>query len=572
MKRFFLKTIIITSLIFQACSDYLVEENKSNLSTEDYYTTAEGYNSLINSCYSTLRTIYGGYPKLFCSGTDLYTEAYASAYTPSPLGEYLTLNPLNKDVEDFYNQCFEAIGLTNTALYFANKTVKTSKLERQIAEVRFLRAFYYFHLVQQFGGVAIVTQMTTSPTFEFPRRSEEAVYDFIIDEMESVVDFLPDRNADEDYGRIDKRTVYFFLAKAYLTRGWLPFGSPSDFNKAKEYADLAIAGFQFSLTFEQAYKATNLGYRNDEVIWSVIYSPNTIPTQTSGNVQQALFGTHLGSTFGHKNTDKAFSVTLYGHYLFSKDIVDPNKDSRYKATFMEYIYESYWMAYTKTENELKNTKIMYYYPMWWQNFNQDEWIAVNPATRSNTIIRYISDPGNPKTDLAAFQEATREYVSGAGLSFWYPTVRKFDCPESAMTNSQSASFRDVDIARMADAFLTAAEACIKLNKPAEAVSYINAVRSRSIDVSEPKRMINEDQATIEFLLEERARELLGHYDRWYDLKRTNMLINQAVKFNPDLANNPNHFKGQDGNNKILRPIPQNAIDQNKARIEQNPGY
>lgn len=571
MKRFLYSAIIIISLIFQGCKGYLDEDNKSNLNTGDYYATAEGYKSLLSSCYSKLRTIYGGEPLLFCSGTDLYTEAYASSYTQSPLGEYLTLNASNNDVEDFYNRCFEAIGSANTALYFANETAKTSNLNRQIAEAKFLRAFFYFHLVQQFGGVPIVRQMTSKPIFEYPRNPEQEVYDFIIKEMETVIESLPDRNADGDYGRVDKRTVYFFLAKAYLTRGWLPFGAPSDFEASKKYADLAIAGYQFLLTFEQAYKATNLGYRNNEVIWSVIYSPNTIATPSSGNVQQALFGTALGSVFGHKITDKAFSVTLYGHYLFTKDINDPQKDSRYKATFMEYIYKNYNMAYTKTPAELDKTEIMYYYPMWWQSFSKDNWIAVNPSTRTNTVIRFIPNPGNPETDLAAFQKASREYVSGAGLSFWYPTVRKFDCPD-ATTLVGAASFRDVDIARISDAFLTAAEACIKLNKPAEAVPYINAVRSRSIDASDAKRTIDAAQATIAFVLEERARELLGSYDRWNDLKRTNTLIERAVKFNPDLANNSNQFKGQDGNNKILRPIPQNAIDQNKAGIQQNPGY
>ena len=77
--------------------------------------------------------------------------------------------------------------------------------------------------------------------------------------------------------------------------------------------------------------------------------------------------------------------------------------------------------------------------------------------------------------------------------------------------------------------------------------------------------------SIDFILDERARELAGEYHRWMDLKRTGKLVEYAVKYNPDIVN-ADYFKGTNGQNKILRPIPLTAINLNEAKVEQNPGY
>ena len=75
------------------------------------------------------------------------------------------------------------------------------------------------------------------------------------------------------------------------------------------------------------------------------------------------------------------------------------------------------------------------------------------------------------------------------------------------------------------------------------------------------------QVTLDFILDERARELAGEQLRWFDLKRTNKLVERVKALNPDGAQFIQSYH-------VLRPIPQTQIDavNNKDEFKQNPGY
>ena len=80
--------------------------------------------------------------------------------------------------------------------------------------------------------------------------------------------------------------------------------------------------------------------------------------------------------------------------------------------------------------------------------------------------------------------------------------------------------------------------------------------------------ITVDQLNMDFILEERARELLGEMQRWFDLVRTGTLVERVKQYNPDgaLTIQPYH---------VLRPIPNDQIDRTEggnAAFPQNPGY
>jgi hypothetical protein len=151
--------------------------------------------------------------------------------------------------------------------------------------------------------------------------------------------------------------------------------------------------------------------------------------------------------------------------------------------------------------------------------------------------------------------------------FHYPSLRKFDDPTRA-TATVTESARDANILRLGDIYLVAAEAQFRLSKNDSAAYFINQVRTRAALPGRTAAMqVTASQITLDFILDERARELAGEQVRWLDLKRTGKLVDRVKANNPDAAPYIQPFHE-------LRPIPQSDIDAvtNKADFRQNPGY
>lgn len=550
-KIYYILFLLILPLV--GCSDFLEQDNKSNVPRDQFYGTATGYNSLMNTVYSSLRAIYGIEPWIFCAGTDLYASGRNKV--PDGLGTYKGLLDSDPDVKKFYTNCYAGIQLANTAIYYADHTETTNLLGQYKAEARFIRAYYYYLLVQNFGGVALVKDMIDSPVVTFERKSATDTYAFIISEMEDLKSSLPAKTP--VFGRVDQRTVNHFLAKTYLCRGYETFGTAADFTKAAEYADAAINNQALSTSFNNLFWPDQKYEQDDEVIWSVQYDESSIATPTSGNMQQAFFGTYLGGVEdGNKYTTSTLTPTIRLHQLFSKG------DTRYEGTFMVQFYTHYYDFYTKSK-QLDTEKVLYYYPPAWQVADTAAWRAANPATRSKTVIipmqeNTLTVSGKPTTYIAAM----------SGDVYGVAVVRKFDDPTSVF--STTGSTRDIILARVGESYLVAAEAYYKAGNTDKAVERINVVRKRAAAAGYDMS-IKASDVSIDFILDERARELAGEYHRWMDLKRTGKLIEYAVKYNPNIIG-ADYFKGVDGQNKILRPIPLDAINLNQAKVEQNPGY
>lgn len=136
-----------------------------------------------------------------------------------------------------------------------------------------------------------------------------------------------------------------------------------------------------------------------------------------------------------------------------------------------------------------------------------------------------------------------------------------------LTANQEWSSRDGFVIRIAEMYLIASEALMS-SSPAEAVTYMNDLRKkRAIAGKEAEMEITAKDLNIDFILEERGRELAGELFRWYDLKRTNKLVSYVQKYNADA-------KGNIKETHMLRPIPQVQLDAitNKDEFKQNPGY
>jgi len=151
--------------------------------------------------------------------------------------------------------------------------------------------------------------------------------------------------------------------------------------------------------------------------------------------------------------------------------------------------------------------------------------------------------------------------------FGITCVRKFDDPESSIGNN--TCYRDIVLARLGETYLIAAEAYLKAGNQSKADEMVNVVRERAFRGSNVS--YTKSNVSIDNILEERALELTAERLRWADLRRTKKLVEYNAAYNPEL-NSADDFIGNDGQPKLYRPIPQNAIDLNSTEVAQNPGY
>ena len=563
---------LAASLAFTACSDFLEQDNKSNVPTEEFYNTVNGFASLTNSAYSSLRTIYSAQPQLFVAGTDLYADGKSQGVV---MGQY-TFTTDEGIIKDFYDRCYKGIQLANSVIAYGETTEDNAQRLQYIDEARYLRAWWYFQLVQQFGPVALNTEMFESAVMSHERTDLATVYQFIIDEftyLASADSHLLER-ASSGVGRANKRAAAFYAAKAHLTRGWLDgtdyeaqeasIAQASDFDNAVTYARQAINGELPALSIEEAFDVNN--EENDELFWSVQYSSSAVENPVDdGSYQQAQFGAYQGGSEKPRNKaiDGNFAPSLRLQQMYTRG------DGRLEQTFMLEFHEAYFDWYTNP-----TSKILYYYaPAWATDEDIAAWRADDPnGIKTETIVSKTVAEGG----IAPSNGQPASYKDRRTQDFGNAAIKKFDdYTETSIANrSTTCSMHDVVLARLGEAYLIAAEAYYKKGDMRQAAEMINNLRQRPGTIKsgyETAMHVDAADITIDFILDERARELAGEYVRWTDLKRTHKLIEYVTEYNEDGVE-LSALTGPDGKYKILRPIPQAAIDLNQAHVEQNPGY
>ena len=552
----------IIAVSVSSCNDYIEEESKSFVPADETYKTASGFQLLVNSNYAWLKGIYGGNPWLFESGTDLYAEGR----TPEPAGlsQYTLLIPSSDNVADLYNSCYQQIQAVNKTVYYSTITEQTPNLNALVGEARYLRANAYFLLVQTYGGVPIVLDNITTPVLSFKRDTAEDVYKQIITDLEASLASVG-TGAYATTGRVNKRAVNDLLAKVYLTRGYETFAAPDDFSKAAAYADAAIAGQALNIPFDQLFTATTTGNNdlNAETIFSVQYdkaSTSTDPTKL-GNNQFYYFSSYLGGAeTGAPLRSYNLCPTGFALGLYEKG------DKRWDATFMTEILEGpettngntktvLYYPYYRSANKAALKVRHFYEPKWFTPADKTAWMTANASRLAATFVYH------------PWGEYSAEHTLIKNLDAYTIPVKKFDDPDPTTPSSTGpVSTRDIILSRLGETYLVAAEAYLKAGNPGSGLDRLNEVRRRAGVANATAAQFN-----IDYILDERARELLGEYKRWFDLKRTGTLVARASAHNYKIKEA--NFVGVDGKLKILRPIPQTVLDLNQNKdFPQNPGY
>ena len=409
-----------------------------------------------------------------------------------------------------------------------------------MAEVRFLRALYYFMLVQMFGPVHLTLEETRTVSTEARRVPVDTVYEAILADLHAAEPDLP--YVPRDYGRVTKGAVQHVLAKVYLTRmrdtnttadetAKLQGG---DFANAAQYAQAVINSGAYSLLprFADVFRFGN--DRNPEVVWAVQFT-NDLLTTGQGNRGHLYFLMEYDILPGmRRDIANGRPFKRFRPTTFLLGLYDRTKDSRYDAQFTRAWYANNEASIPKDPQGV-------------------------PLFQLGDTAIWLSD-----TDADTVLVGTRPYRIYTPKTYTnrvYPSLNKFHDGNRLSVNEERGS-RDYLLFRLAETYLLAAEALLRDGRAAEALPFINAVRRRAAIPGQETAM-EITAVTLDTILNERARELAGESMRWFDLVRTHTLLERVQAHNPDANILPFH---------VLRPIPQTQIDRTSTPFPQNPGY
>ncbi len=550
-----------------SCSDFLDASNKSNVTAKQSFATKEGLNNLVNDAYQHLQNVYAAplFTSCFSAGTDMYADARNKMN--EALNTYETLTPENTDIKNLYTYLYSGIRAANSVSYYAQTAQVDDKTKSQlIGEARVLAAYEYYLLVNNFGGVPIMKDFLTTADTGYPKSSPEDVYAYIISELEEVIskNVLQASTATKGGGRISQETAKAILAKTYLSAAW-DLNKQDYFSKAAALADEVIAGRKLTTPFAKLWKADGSGDDNEEFLWDVEYDLATANNTTSGGTEwSGYYCNYLGGNEDNiKATTSSYVPTLYALHCFKKG------DQRYDATFMKELPDinkgnaagtGYWTWYKNGES-LVGKPVTRYYSAWYEtDADFEAWKAIDPANRANT---YRIPMDSQTKEAQNMDGKDMDYYDNQQLVYGSSPCKKFDDSKTAKTEKNTC-YRDIHIITLPEMYLVAAEAYLKAGDNPKALARLNEVHQRA---GLPALT---GTVTIDDILDENACENFGNEARWMDLRRTQTLVTRCTKYNHEMGDKAAQYIGK----KLLRPIPQAAIDANDqlTLADQNPGY
>jgi hypothetical protein len=529
--------------ISTSCSKKLEEQPVSGL-TPVFFTTQQGFQAGLDAAYAGFRIIFGPdtYFEMSVGGTD---EFQAGSDGTSSLVRYSSgYNTSDGTVSTIWKNCYTYINTCNGLVDNAPALtgIADATKAEMVAEAKFLRANYYFILVQNWGDVTLNTHFQSSPVLSANRDKMADVYTFIIQDLTDAIAGLPASPQTTGVlpGKATKIAAMHVLAKVYLTRGYTVAKQSNDFKNAAATAASIITtvapagGVRLQQDFGKVYAEGNEA--NSEVLWSVQHTPSL-----------AYNGSATQNNSGPDN--------LYVHLFVSRYELQPGMqrdviDGRPYARVMP----TRWLTDTAFKDKTNDTR-------YYKSF-QSAWIANNattiPKDASGKPKFTVGDTAiwMPGFELTSAQIAKYRYLvwpPSKYVNTLYPTMIKYY--DDKRTDQNAPSVRPIIIYRLAETYLIAAEALIMDGRPAEALPYVNTIRERAAYPNANTAVMDVTLASmnIDFILDERAREMCGELCRWQDLVRTGTLLPRVKLHNADARANIKPFH-------VLRPIPQSQID------------
>lgn len=632
-------TYIITALVAAAtmtvsCSKVLDEQPRTFFEP-GFFQTEAGVEGGLTSLYASLRYFYGQayYYNINTTGTDeaTYGQSADNNFKDADLSGVGSLNASSSRSDVLWNTVFPYINTANGIIENAEAVGLSNAL---IAEAKFFRGWYYFQLVQTFGGVPLdlgsgPLAFNSTPTRISTRNTVPEVYQAIFADLVAAVNDLPENP--RVVGGVTKNVARLALAKSYLTFGWWlenPKNIPTypqaerkdlDGHDAKWYFEQSLSVCETAIanpgpyglleTFRdvnlaqndrnkeillwadhteksQQYNGADLGYENGNApanfaLWMMNWNHGTVNIGGVGCIQREAC-----QEIGRPWTRMA--PTHEAIKIFTSQ--DVTKDSRFEGTFTTAYYGNWQKAGIKAESVTgangmtipRGGKVLSFVPEVIDGISYPD--KQDNSNGANVGAGTVAGRADYVFDLNGFSRIA------------YPALWKIGCYRTdydhatQLGSPNAGSTRPYNVLKFSDFYLTAAEAAFKLGNNAKARENILVLRKRAgvwtyknSERSEYKADFSADLVastpatiTLDYILDERMREFYGEGFRWFDLVRTQTWKERAGSYTISGSSwgshTPQKYTRTIEDYMYLRPIPTSQLNGMEMTDQERAAY
>lgn len=530
MKRI-IYIVIAAVLLFTSCDDFLTKYPKDNSSPDDYFKTKMEVEAALTGVYDILGKT-GTYGRTLYFELDMSDEGF-NALSQQTLD--LSLNDYdNSDVKvlNLWSLLYEGISRANYFLVHidnATADITTADRDRMKGEVSFLRSYYYFLLVSNWGDVPFrLAPLQSTKEKHLAKTDSKIIYAHILKEMEDAYELVDYITKYTYNSRVTKSVVAGILARVNLKMGGYPLKDKTRFAEARKWALKAMEpehGHKLNPDYKQIFiNHCKEAYDTKECIWEVEFGK----VATGGQEEEGS----VGAINGIGNSDKEFGYSYAAVHVTERyfKLFEPDLDLRRDWTINTYYYG--------IVGGVANTKV--------------EYPATSIYNRSNAKWR-----------------------------------REYEITTPKNVNTTPINF---PILRFSDVLLMFAEADNEVNNgpSAEAIDAVNQVRERAYGLLlenpphpdvDPSLPANMDYTDFKLAIQkERSLELGFEALRRHDLIRWELYLPTMSDLSNEIKTTaPSGYKyaGRTAENTaerhLLLPIPSNEMALNNL-MTQNKGW
>ncbi len=531
--------LLITGCMMASCNKEILDERPlSALNSDIVLSSPSGYETYLVALNMMAREELTQNNATYWTnfnGTDLFSSAGIEYNT---YRNWITwLNPVRAEVVGYWNWAYTKMLLqANTIIVYANKPeladIWADEAQRNavLAEARFFRAYTYNIMANLYGGVPIVDTIYSSPKFDFVRAERSEVYEFAKADLEFASQWLPTTVPANKEGRIVKAAADHLLSEVYISLG--------EYDNAVAAASRVIESGLYEIMTERFGRFIS---EPGDVFSDLFLDGNQ--NRSSGNLESIYVWQFEANTEGGDGTADGNRM-LANFASFIANIRTPDG-------FPQIITDSMGRGVGRSRGST-----YYLYQLW-----ENDWD--NDMRNSKFNMRRDFHYNNPASSYYG-QLIDKSVLSQEDtLRNLFAYSRKVEGSPWMGDRLSGRTHKDVIVFRLAETYLLRAEAKLRSGNSQGAADDINVLRERA-----NASPVLATDVTLDYILDERARELATEEPRRRTLIRMGKLVERIRKY--DLL--------ESSRNSIQEyhqfyPIPQEAIDANiGAELQQNPGY